>query len=127
MFDLNHIRQQFPILSQNINGKPLVYLDNAATSQKPKMVLEAYTKYYEAINANVHRGIHTLSQLATEDMELSRKKVQKFINAKHDYEVIFTKGTTESINLLAYALTNQIKNGDEIIISYLEHHSNIVP
>ena len=127
MFDLNNIRQQFPILSQNINGKPLVYLDNAATSQKPLSVLDAYQKYYTEINANVHRGIHTLSQLATEQMELSRQKVQKFIHAKYDYEVIFTKGTTESINLVAYALTNQIKSGDEIIISHLEHHSNIVP
>lgn len=127
MFDLNNIRQQFPILSQNINGKPLVYLDNAATSQKPLSVLDAYQKYYTEINANVHRGIHTLSQIATEEMELSRQKVQKFIHAKHDYEVIFTKGTTESINLVAYALTNQIKSGDEIIISHLEHHSNIVP
>lgn len=127
MFDLNNIRQQFPILSQSINGKPLVYLDNAATSQKPLSVLDTYQKYYTEINANVHRGIHTLSQLATEEMELSRQKVQKFIHAKYDYEVIFTKGTTESINLVAYALTNQIKSGDEIIISHLEHHSNIVP
>lgn len=127
MFDINHIRAQFPILNQQINGKPLVYLDNAATSQKPISVLETWEKYYETINANVHRGIHTLSQLATEEMELSRQKIQKFINAKHDYEVIFTKGTTEGINLVAYALTNQIKKDDEIIISYLEHHSNIVP
>ncbi|GGG46010.1 aminotransferase class V-fold PLP-dependent enzyme [Epilithonimonas arachidiradicis] len=127
MFDINHIRAQFPILNQQVNGKPLVYLDNAATSQKPISVLETWEKYYETINANVHRGIHTLSQLATEEMELSRKKIQRFINAKHDYEVIFTKGTTEGINLVAYALTNQIKKDDEIIISYLEHHSNIVP
>ncbi len=127
MFDINHIRAQFPILNQQINGKPLVYLDNAATSQKPISVLETWGKYYETINANVHRGIHTLSQLATEEMELSRQKIQKFINAKHDYEVIFTKGTTEGINLVAYALTNQINKDDEIIISYLEHHSNIVP
>lgn len=127
MFDINHIRAQFPILNQQVNGKPLVYLDNAATSQKPISVLETWEKYYETINANVHRGIHTLSQIATEKMELSRQKIQKFINAKHDYEVIFTKGTTEGINLVAYALTNQIKKDDEIIISYLEHHSNIVP
>jgi len=127
MFNINHIRAQFPILNQQVNGKPLVYLDNAATSQKPISVLETWEKYYETINANVHRGIHTLSQLATEEMELSRQKIQKFINAKHDYEVIFTKGTTEGINLVAYALTNQIKKDDEIIISYLEHHSNIVP
>ena len=127
MFDINHIRAQFPILNQQVNGKPLVYLDNAATSQKPISVLETWEKYYETINANVHRGIHTLSQIATEEMELSRQKIQRFINAKHDYEVIFTKGTTEGINLVAYALTNQIKKDDEIIISYLEHHSNIVP
>lgn len=127
MFDINHIRTQFPILNQEVNGKPLVYLDNAATSQKPISVIKTWEKYYETINANVHRGIHTLSQLATEEMELSRQKIQRFINAKHDYEVIFTKGTTEGINLVAYALTNQIKPNDEIIISYLEHHSNIVP
>lgn len=127
MFDINHIRAQFPILNQEVNGKPLVYLDNAATSQKPISVIKTWEKYYETINANVHRGIHTLSQLATEEMELSRQKIQRFINAKHDYEVIFTKGTTEGINLVAYALTNQIKPNDEIIISYLEHHSNIVP
>lgn len=127
MFDINHIRAQFPILNKEVNGKPLVYLDNAATSQKPISVIKTWEKYYETINANVHRGIHTLSQLATEEMELSRKKIQRFINAKHDYEVIFTKGTTEGINLVAYALTNQIKPNDEIIISYLEHHSNIVP
>lgn len=127
MFDINHIRAQFPILNQQVNGKPLVYLDNAATSQKPVSVMETWEKYYESLNANVHRGIHTLSQLATEEMELSRRKIQKFVNAKHDYEVIFTKGTTEGINLVAYALTNQIKKDDEIIISYLEHHSNIVP
>lgn len=127
MFDINHIRAQFPIMNQEVNGKPLVYLDNAATSQKPILVLKTWEKYYETINANVHRGIHTLSQLATEEMELSRQKIQRFINAKHDYEVIFTKGTTEGINLVAYALTNQIKPNDEIIISYLEHHSNIVP
>lgn len=127
MFDINNIRAQFPILGQTVNGKPLVYLDNAATSQKPLSVIKTWEKYYETINANVHRGIHTLSQLATEEMELSRQKIQRFINAKHDYEVIFTKGTTEGINLVAYALTNQIKKDDEIIISYLEHHSNIVP
>ena len=127
MFDLQNIRDQFPILSQKVNGKDLVYFDNAATSQKPLSVLNSWQKYYTEINANVHRGIHTLSQLATEEMELSRRKIQKFINAKNDYEVIFTKGTTEGINLIAYSLTNLIKENDEIIISYLEHHSNIVP
>lgn len=127
MFDLQNIRAQFPILNQKVNGKDLVYLDNGATSQKPVSVLETWEKYYKEINANVHRGIHTLSQLATEEMELSRQKIQRFINAKNDFEVIFTKGTTEGLNLIAYALTSEIKEGDEIIISYLEHHSNIVP
>jgi len=127
MFDIQEIRSQFTILNQKVNGKPLVYLDNAATSQKPNSVLEVWNKYYTELNANVHRGIHTLSQLATEEMELSRRKVQKFINAKHDFEVIFTKGTTEGLNLIAYILTQKLKKDDEIIISYLEHHSNIVP
>lgn len=129
MLDLKNIRAQFPILNQKVNGNPLVYLDNAASSQKPLSVLKVWEKYYTEINANVHRGIHTLSQLATAEMELSRQKVQKFINAKQDFEVVFTKGTTESINLVAYALgnSNWLKKDDEIIISYLEHHSNIVP
>lgn len=127
MFDIQEIRSQFSILNQKVNGKPLVYLDNAATSQKPNSVLEVWEKYYKELNANVHRGIHTLSQLATEEMELSRRKIQKFINAKHDFEVIFTKGTTEGLNLISYILTSRLKKDDEIIISYLEHHSNIVP
>lgn len=127
MFDLQNIRSQFPVLSQKVNGQDLVYLDNAATSQKPVSVLDSWQKYYTEINANVHRGIHTLSQLATEKMELSRRKIQKFINAENEFEVIFTKGTTEGLNLIAYAVTNLIKENDEIIISYLEHHSNIVP
>ena len=127
MFDIQNIRSQFPILTQKVNGKDLIYLDNGATSQKPVSVMESWEKYYSEINANVHRGIHTLSQLATEEMEVSRRKVQKFLNAKNDFEVIFTKGTTEGINLIAYAITNLVKKDDEIIISYLEHHSNIVP
>jgi cysteine desulfurase/selenocysteine lyase len=127
MFDIQEIRSQFSILNQQVNGKPLVYLDNAATSQKPNSVLEVWNQYYTELNANVHRGIHTLSQLATEEMELSRRKIQKFINAENDFEVIFTKGTTEGINLIAYILTQNLKKDDEIIISYLEHHSNIVP
>ncbi|MGO4707839.1 cysteine desulfurase [Chryseobacterium sp. 2TAF14] len=127
MFDIQEIRSQFSILNQEVNGKPLVYLDNAATSQKPNSVLKVWEKYYKELNANVHRGIHTLSQLATEEMELSRRKIQKFINAKHDFEVIFTKGTTEGLNLISYILTSKLKKDDEIIISYLEHHSNIVP
>ncbi|PWN68487.1 cysteine desulfurase CsdA [Chryseobacterium phosphatilyticum] len=127
MFDIQEIRSQFSILDREVNGKPLVYLDNAATSQKPNSVLEVCHAYYTELNANVHRGIHTLSQLATEEMELSRRKIQKFINAKHDFEVIFTKGTTEGLNLIAYILTQKVQKDDEIIISYLEHHSNIVP
>lgn len=127
MFDIQEIRSQFSILNQQVNGKPLVYLDNAATSQKPNSVLEVWNQYYTEINANVHRGIHTLSQLATAEMELSRKKIQNFINAEHDFEVIFTKGTTEGINLISYILTQKLQKDDEIIISYLEHHSNIVP
>ncbi|WP_294300776.1 aminotransferase class V-fold PLP-dependent enzyme [uncultured Chryseobacterium sp.] len=127
MFDIQEIRSQFSILDQKVNGKPLVYLDNAATSQKPDSVLKVWENYYKELNANVHRGIHTLSQLATEEMELSRRKIQKFINAKHDFEVIFTKGTTEGLNLISYILTTKLKKDDEIIISYLEHHSNIVP
>ena len=125
--DIQKIRNLFPILQTEINGKPLVYLDNAATSQKPISVIETWEKYYKTLNANVHRGIHTLSQQATEEMEASRKKIQKFINAEKDYEVIFTKGTTEGINLIAYAISHLISENDEIIISYLEHHSNIVP
>lgn len=127
MFDIQEIRSQFSILNQEVNGKPLVYLDNAATSQKPNSVLEVWNQYYTELNANVHRGIHTLSQLATEEMELSRRKIQKFINAKHDFEVIFTKGTTEGLNLISYILTQKLKKDDEVIVSYLEHHSNIVP
>jgi cysteine desulfurase/selenocysteine lyase len=127
MFDIQEIRSQFTILNREVNGKPLVYLDNAATSQKPDSVLKVWNDYYTEINANVHRGIHTLSQLATEEMELSRRKIQKFINAKYDFEVIFIKGTTEGLNLIAYILTQKLKKDDEIIISYLEHHSNIVP
>ncbi|WP_294323738.1 cysteine desulfurase [uncultured Chryseobacterium sp.] len=127
MFDIQEIRSQFSILDQKVNGKPLVYLDNAATSQKPDSVLKVWETYYKELNANVHRGIHTLSQLATEEMERSRRKIQKFINAKHDFEIIFTKGTTEGLNLISYILTQKLKKDDEIIISYLEHHSNIVP
>ena len=127
MLNIQEIREQFPILSQKVNDKPLVYLDNAASSQKPLTVIKKWEEYYQTINANVHRGIHTLSQLATEEMELSRQKIQKFINAKYSHEIIFTRGTTEGINLISYSITPLIKAGDEIIISHLEHHSNIVP
>lgn len=127
MFDTQKIRQEFPILDTKIHQRDLVYLDNAASSQKPIRVLEVWEKYYKTLNANVHRGIHTLSRLATEEMERSRGKIQKFINAKESHEIIFTKGTTEGLNLIAYSISHLIKEGDEIIISYLEHHSNIVP
>ncbi len=121
------IRKQFPVLAQKINGKPLIYLDNAASSQKPKQVIEAITKYYSTINANVHRGIHTLSQKATMQMEEARKKVQRFIGAKKNSEIIFSRGTTESINVVAKGMAPLFSKGDEILISALEHHANIVP
>ncbi|QHC86063.1 cysteine sulfinate desulfinase [Empedobacter brevis] len=125
--DIQQIRSQFPILEREVNGKPLVYLDNGATSQKPKVVLDILDEYYEKYNANVHRGIHTLSQEATDLMEESRRKIQKFINAKHDHEIIFTRGTTEGINLVSNSLRNILTADDEIIITEIEHHSNIVP
>ena len=124
---LKDIKKQFPILEQQVNDKTLVYLDNAATTQKPISVINAEEQYYKKINSNVHRGIHTLSQLATVEMEESRKSVQEFLNAKKYYEIIFTKGTTDSINLVANGIENLVNEGDEIIISNLEHHSNIVP
>jgi cysteine desulfurase/selenocysteine lyase len=110
-----------------VNGKPLVYFDNGATSQKPKVVIDAITNYYEEINANIHRGVHTLSQLATDAYEVSRGKIQKHINAKFSHEVIFTSGTTHSINAVANGFASILKMGDEVLVSALEHHSNIVP
>ncbi|MGL5276865.1 aminotransferase class V-fold PLP-dependent enzyme [Myroides sp.] len=127
MLDIKAIRQDFPILTQTVNGKPLVYFDNAATAQKPRVVEEAIVKYYETINANIHRGVHTLSQLATDAYEEARKKVQTHMNAKHDYEVLFTAGTTFGINLVASGFGSLLKAGDEVLISAMEHHSNIVP
>jgi len=127
MLDLQKIRSDFPIFTQKVNGKPLVYFDNGATSQKPKVVIEAITKYYEEINANIHRGVHTLSQLATDAYEVSRQKIQNHINAKFSYEVIFTSGTTHAINLVANGFASFLKSGDEVLVSALEHHSNIVP
>lgn len=124
----NKIREDFPILKREVNRKPLVYLDNAASSQKPQQVIDAITHYYSYYNANVHRGVHTLSQEGTNAFEASRNTVKEFINAEKIEEVIFTKGTTNSINLLAYSWGRKfIKEGDEIIISTMEHHSNIVP
>ena len=122
------IRKQFPILNQEVNGHPLVYLDSAATSQKPQVVLDALEDYYSGYNSNVHRGVHTLGTKATDAYEGAREKVQKFINAESTEEIIFTKGTTASLNLVAasYGRTN-VQKGDEIVISYMEHHSNIIP
>lgn len=127
MIDIDKIRADFPILSQTVNGKPLVYFDNGATSQKPQIVIDAITNYYTNINSNVHRGVHTLSQLATDAFEETRKKLKAHFNPKHEHELIFTRGTTEGINLVASTLTSLMKPTDEIIISALEHHSNIVP
>ncbi|WP_426062394.1 aminotransferase class V-fold PLP-dependent enzyme [Flavobacterium sp. DSP2-3-1] len=127
MLDINKIRADFPILSQKVNGKPLVYFDNGATSQKPQVVIDAISKYYQEINANIHRGVHTLSQLATDAYEISRGKIQNHINAKFAHEVLFTSGTTHGINLVANGFASILKPGDEVLVSALEHHSNIVP
>lgn len=128
MFDVNKIRADFPILGREVYGKPLVYLDNGATTQKPRVVVEAMTDEYYSVNANVHRGVHFLSQRATELHEGSRETVRAFINAKSTSEIIFTRGTTESINLLASSFAeSQMREGDEVIVSVMEHHSNIVP
>lgn len=127
MIDSQKIRADFPILSQTVNGKPLVYFDNAATSQKPQVVIDAEANYYKEINANIHRGVHTLSQLATDAYEASRHKIQQHINAKFSHEVLFTSGTTHGINLVANGFASFLKPGDEVMVSALEHHSNIVP
>ncbi len=128
MINIETIRKDFPILQREVYGKPLVYLDNAATTQKPRCVVESITNEYYSVNANVHRGVHFLSQQATELHEGSRKTVQRFINARSSNEIIFTRGTTESINLLAFCFGEVFcEEGDEIIISVMEHHSNIVP
>jgi len=127
MLDIQKIRTDFPILSQKVNGKPLVYFDNGATSQKPQVVIDAISTYYQEINANIHRGVHTLSQLATDAYEVSRAKVQNHINAKFSHEVLFTSGTTFGINLVANGFASILKPSDEVVVSYLEHHSNIVP
>ncbi|WP_159022397.1 aminotransferase class V-fold PLP-dependent enzyme [Formosa sp. L2A11] len=127
MFNVEHIRQDFPILKREVNGKPLVYLDNAATSQTPQQVTDVIVDYYSNYNANIHRGVHTLSQEATDAYEQARIKIQKHFNAKFSHEIIFTAGTTHGINLVANGFTTLLKKGDEIIVSELEHHSNIVP
>ncbi|HIP26364.1 MAG TPA: cysteine desulfurase [Flavobacteriaceae bacterium] len=127
MIDIQQVRSDFPILKQKVNEKPLVYFDNAATSQKPQVVIDSLEKYYSEINSNIHRGVHTLSQLATTSYEETRTKIKAYFNAKYNHEIIFTRGTTESINLVASSFTSLLKAEDEIIVSYLEHHSNIVP
>lgn len=128
LVDIESIRAQFPILQREVNGKPLIYFDNGATSQKPQSVIDAITRYYEHENSNIHRGVHTLSQEATLAYEEVRKKVQKFINAEYEHEIIFTSGTTGGINLVASSFgENLVRKGDEILITAMEHHSNIVP
>jgi cysteine desulfurase/selenocysteine lyase len=127
-FDVERVRQDFPILARKIHGKPLVYLDNGATSQKPRAVIDAIERYYAAENSNIHRGVHHLSERATAAYEAAREKVRRFVNAQREQEIIFVRGTTEAINLVAQSYGRTfLKEGDEIIISAMEHHSNIVP
>ena len=127
-YDVARIREDFPILSRDVYGKPLVYLDNGATTQKPRCVVDAIVNEYYSVNANVHRGVHFLSQQATELHEAARETVRRFINARSTREIVFTRGTTESINLVASSfVAGQMKPGDEVIVSQMEHHSNIVP
>ena len=126
LLNLEKIRKDFPILSTNVNGQSLVYLDNAATTQKPEIVIQSITEFYTKYNSNVHRGIHKLSELATLHFELAHKKVSEFINADFE-EVVFTSGTTESLNLLAYSLGNKLAAEDEVVLTIMEHHSNLVP
>ena len=127
MLDINKIRKDFPILQRTVNGKPLVYFDNAATSQTPQQVIDVIVDYYSRLNANIHRGVHKLSQEATDAYEEARIKIQKHFNAAQPYEIILTSGTTESINLIASGYSTILQTGDQLIISALEHHSNIVP
>lgn len=127
MFSVEKIRADFPILNREVHGKPLVYFDNGATSQTPQIVIDAIVDYYSNYNANIHRGVHTLSQEATDKYEEARLKIQKHFNAKHPYEIILTAGTTHSVNIVASGFTSLLEKGDEVIVSSLEHHSNIVP
>jgi cysteine desulfurase/selenocysteine lyase len=127
VFDVHELRKAFPTLQQKINGKDLIYFDNGATSQKPNMVIERINNYYQLENANIHRGVHTLSQEATTAYEEARNTIQRYLNAAQPHEIIFTKGTTNSINLVAFSFGELLTSGDEIIISAMEHHSNIVP
>ena len=126
-FDVAALRRDFPVLDQEVHGRRLVYLDNGATTQKPRAVIDAVSRYYEHDNANVHRGVHTLSERATNQLESVRDTVQRFINAAHREEVIFTKGTTDAINLVAHGFARFLKAGDEVLITGMEHHANIVP
>ena len=127
MLDISKIRDQFPILKREVNGRDLVYFDNGASTQKPQSVIDTITNYYKDENSNVHRGVHFLSGLATDKFEETRETIRQFIGAKHSHEIIFTKGTTDSINLVANGFRSLLGKGDEIIVSELEHHSNIVP
>ena len=123
----SNIRDRFPLLNVTVNSNPLIYFDNAATTQKPKEVIDEITKYYQEENSNIHRGVHHLSQISTDNFEKCRDKVQEFLNAEFSHEIIFTKGTTDSINLVSTCFQDQLQKGDEVIISEMEHHSNIVP
>ena len=127
MIDVNDIRQQFPTLHQKVNGYPLVYLDNGATTHKPQVVIDAISNYYEKLNSNIHRGVHFLSQQATDAYESSRETIRQHFNAHHLHEIIFTKGNTEAINLVANGFRQILQEGDEVLVSAMEHHSNIVP
>ena len=127
MLDIKKIREDFPILKRHVNGKPLVYMDNAATSQTPQQVIDVIVDYYQNYNANIHRGVHALSQEATDKYEQARQKIQKHFNAAKSHEIIFTSGTTHSINIVANGFSSFIKKGDEVLVSAMEHHSNIVP
>lgn len=127
MIDIKKVRADFPILNQKVNGKPLVYLDNAATNQKPQVVIDSIVDYYSTLNSNIHRGVHTLSQQATDAYEQARNKLQQHFNAKKSYEIIFTAGTTHSINIVSSGFEDILQKGDEIMVSTMEHHSNIVP
>ena len=127
MTDFAALRKEFPILDQEVHGKPLVYLDNAATTQKPQVVIDAIVHYYGQINSNVHRGVHTLSQRATDAFEATRGKLQRLVNAEFEHEIIYTMGTTGSINLVAHGFRSLLGPGDEVVVSQLEHHSNLVP
>src|SRR5688572_4162360 len=127
-FDVNNIREDFPILRRQVHGRPLVYLDNAATSQKPQAVIDRLNRYYSEDNANIHRGVHYLSEKATQAYEEARTKVQHFLNAPSDREIIFTRSVSEAINLVVHSYGRKyLQAGDEVIISAMEHHSNIVP